>query len=137
MFISQDEDEEAEREELAAGDWISVSVEIERWNLLVCQLSDLQALTGFISRLTAANHTTNNQAADTRDTPELSVIGKRCILKVLNLNPLIHTQIRFESEGLSLTLQSNPSSNFVKMSFRDLALRHRKVNLPYQIELDN
>ena len=66
---------------MAAGDWISVSVEIERWNLLVCQLNDLQTLTGFISRLTAANHT-NNQAADTRDTPELSVIGKRYILKV-------------------------------------------------------
>jgi len=81
LLISQDENEEAEREELAAGDWISVSVEIERWNLLVCQLSDLQALTGFISRLTAANDT-NNQAADTRNTPELSVIGKRYILKV-------------------------------------------------------
>lgn len=81
MFVSQDEDEEAEREELAAGDWISVSVEIERWNLLVCQLSDLQVLTGFISRLTAAN-LTNNQAADNRDTPELSVIGKRYILGV-------------------------------------------------------
>ena len=81
MFVSQDEDEDAEREELAAGDWISVSVEIERWNLLVCQLSDLQALTSFISRLTAANHT-NNQAADSRDTSELSVIGKRYILEV-------------------------------------------------------
>ena len=79
-FISQDEDEEAEREELAAGDWISVSVEMERWNLLVCQLSDLQALTGFISRLTAASQT-SNQAADRRDTPELSVIGKRVILE--------------------------------------------------------
>ena len=81
MFVSQDEDEDAEREELAAGDWISVSVEIERWNLLVCQLSDLQALTSLIIRLTAANHT-NNQAADNRDTSELSVIGKRYILEV-------------------------------------------------------
>ena len=80
MFVSQDEDEDAEREELAAGDWISVSVEIERWNLLVCQLSDLQVLTSFISRLTAANHT-NNQAADSRES-ELSVIGKRYILEV-------------------------------------------------------
>ena len=81
MFVSQDEDEDAEREELAAGDWISVSVEIERWNLLVCQLSDLQALTSFISQLTAANHT-NNQAADNKDTPELSVVGKCYIPEV-------------------------------------------------------
>ena len=81
LFVSQDEDEDAEREELAAGDWISVSVEMERWNLLVCQLSDLQALAGFINRLTAAYHT-NNQAADNRDTPELSVVGKRYILEV-------------------------------------------------------
>lgn len=81
MFVSQDEDEDAEREELAAGDWISVSVEIERWNLLVCQLSDLQAITGFISRLTAVNHT-NSQAADNRDTPELSVVGKCYIPEV-------------------------------------------------------
>ena len=89
LFVSQDEDEDAEREELAAGDWISVSVEIERWNLLVCQLSDLQALTSFISRLTAANQT-NNQAADNRDRPELSVIGKRYIPEVWSLNPLDH-----------------------------------------------
>ncbi|XP_078349429.1 rab3 GTPase-activating protein non-catalytic subunit-like isoform X1 [Oculina patagonica] len=67
----EEEDQEADREELAAGDWISVSVEIERWNLLVCQLSDLQALTAFISRLTAANH--NN--SDNSGPPELSVIG--------------------------------------------------------------
>ncbi len=64
---------------MAAGDWISVSVEIERWNLLVCQLSDLQALTAFISRLTAANH--NN--SDNSGPPELSVIGKCYILRTL------------------------------------------------------
>ncbi|XP_015764723.1 PREDICTED: rab3 GTPase-activating protein non-catalytic subunit-like [Acropora digitifera] len=48
----EDEEEEAEREELASGDWVSVSVDIERWNLLVCQLTDLQALARFIANLT-------------------------------------------------------------------------------------
>ena len=52
-----------------------MSVEIERWNLLVCQLNDLQALTAFITRLTAVNHN-SKQAVDDSGTPELSVIGK-------------------------------------------------------------
>ena len=76
VFQSQDEAEEADREELAAGDWISVSVEIERWNLLVCQLSDLQALVGFIGSLTTANNK-EKQALDNSGSPDLSIVGKR------------------------------------------------------------
>ena len=91
LFLPQDEDKEADREELAAGDWISVSVEIERWNLLVCQLSDLQALTGFITRLTAANHN-NKQAVDNSGTPGLSVIGNYYILTFERSH---YVQIRF------------------------------------------
>ena len=78
FFLSQDEDTEAEREELASGDWISVSVEIERWNLLVCQLSDLQALTSFISNL-ATESSKEKQAVDNSGSPGLSVVGKTVI----------------------------------------------------------
>ncbi|PFX27196.1 Rab3 GTPase-activating protein non-catalytic subunit [Stylophora pistillata] len=70
----EDEGDAAEREELAAGDWISVSVEIERWNLLVFQLTDLQALSGFINRL-AANSQRTKQAVDNSGSAELSVVG--------------------------------------------------------------
>lgn len=70
----EDEDEEAEREELAAGDWISVSVEIERWNLLVCQLTDLQALAGFIANL-ATRSAIETCAADNSGSIGLSVVG--------------------------------------------------------------
>ena len=75
FFLTQGEAEEADREELAAGDWISVSVEIERWNLLVCQLSDLQALTGFIGNL-ATGSNKGKLAADNNGSPGLSVVGK-------------------------------------------------------------
>ena len=60
---------------MAAGDWISVSVEIERWNLLVCQLSDLQALTGFIGNL-ATGSNKGKLAADNNGSPGMSVVGK-------------------------------------------------------------
>ncbi|KAM7446520.1 Rab3 GTPase-activating protein non-catalytic subunit [Porites harrisoni] len=66
--------EEADREELTAGDWISVSVEIERWNLLVCQLSDLQALAGFIGNL-ATQNSKGKQAGDNNGSLRVSVVG--------------------------------------------------------------
>jgi len=70
----ESEVDEAEREELAAGDWIAVSVEIERWNLLVCQLNDLQALTGFIGKL-ATRTNKEKLKVDSNGSPGLSVIG--------------------------------------------------------------
>lgn len=69
----EDEGDAADREELAAGDWISVSVEMERWNLLICQLTDLQALAGFIKRLTV-NSQKSKQAVDNSGSPNLSVV---------------------------------------------------------------
>lgn len=80
LFLpSQDEDAESDREELATGDWISVSVEIERWNLLVCQLSDLQALTGFIGNL-ATGSSKEKQAVNNSGSPGLSVVGTNVII---------------------------------------------------------
>lgn len=75
VFSPQDEGDAADREELAAGDWISVSVEMERWNSLICQLTDLQALASFIKRLTV-NNQKSKQAVDNSGSPNLSVIGK-------------------------------------------------------------
>ncbi|RMX40875.1 hypothetical protein pdam_00012040, partial [Pocillopora damicornis] len=69
----EDEGDAADREELAAGDWISVSVEMERWNLLICQLTDLQALAGFIKRLTV-NSQKSKQAVDNSGSSNLSVV---------------------------------------------------------------
>lgn len=79
FFPSQDEDAEADREELATGDWISISVEIERWNLLVCQLSDLQALTGFIGNL-ATGSSKEKQGVNNSGSPGLSVVGTNVII---------------------------------------------------------
>lgn len=42
---------EAESKALAVGDWVSISVEIERWNLLIFQLDDVIAIKTFINRL--------------------------------------------------------------------------------------
>ena len=75
VFLLQDEGDAADREELAAGDWISVSVEMERWNSLICQLTDLQALASFIKRLTV-NNQKSKQAVDNSGSPNLSVVGK-------------------------------------------------------------
>ena len=80
VLLSQGETEENDREELAAGDWISVSVEIERWNLLVCQLSDLQALAGFIDNL-ATQSSKGKQAADNNGSLRVSVVGEVCFCK--------------------------------------------------------
>ena len=74
---------------MAAGDWISVSVEIERWNLLVCQLSDLQALTGFIGNL-ATTSNKEKQAVHKSASPELSVVGKRGMTYYSQLSPCGH-----------------------------------------------
>ena len=41
----------------------------------MCQLTDLQALTGFINQLTAASQK-SKQAVDNSGSPELSVVGK-------------------------------------------------------------
>ena len=80
VLLSQGETEENDREELAAGDWISVSVEIERWNLLVCQLSDLQALAGFIDNL-ATQSSKGKQAVDNNGSLGVSVVGEVCFCK--------------------------------------------------------
>ena len=80
VLLSQGETEENDREELAAGDWISVSVEIERWNLLVCQLSDLQALAGFIDNL-ATQSSKGKQAVDNNGSLRVSVVGEVCFCK--------------------------------------------------------
>ena len=77
VLLSQGETEENDREELAAGDWISVSVEIERWNLLVCQLSDLQALAGFIDNL-ATQSSKGKQSVDNNGSLRVSVVGEVC-----------------------------------------------------------
>lgn len=50
-FLEQSEEKEEESQALAVGDWVSISVEIERWNLLIYQLNDLIALKTFIDRL--------------------------------------------------------------------------------------
>ena len=52
-----------------------MSVEIERWNLLVCQLSDLQALTGFIGTL-ATRSNKGKQVVDNTGPNGLSVVGE-------------------------------------------------------------
>ncbi|XP_029189553.2 rab3 GTPase-activating protein non-catalytic subunit-like [Acropora millepora] len=84
----EDEEEEAEREELASGDWVSVSVEIERWNLLVCQLTDLQALARFIANLTIRTGNEKN-ALDRSGSIGISVVdflsfGQGAASKVLS-----------------------------------------------------
>ena len=73
---------------MAAGDWIAVSVEIERWNLLVCQLNDLQALTGFIGKL-ATRTNKEKLKVECNGSPGLSVIGKLCCY----LGPIFYLSI--------------------------------------------
>ena len=40
-----------ETQALAVGDWVSISVEMERWNLLIFQLGDVTAIKSFINSL--------------------------------------------------------------------------------------
>lgn len=55
-----------------------MSVEIERWNLLVCQLTDLQALARFIANLTLRTGNEKN-ALDRSGSIGISVVGKKVI----------------------------------------------------------
>lgn len=55
-----------------------MSVEIERWNLLVCQLTDLQALARFIANLTIRTGNEKN-ALDRSGSIGISVVGKNVI----------------------------------------------------------
>ena len=75
VIALQSEEEEAEGLELAAGDWVAVSAEVERWNLLVCQLTDLLALRCFVPSLPSV--ITEQQASAHLNTLEgFSVLGK-------------------------------------------------------------
>lgn len=55
-----------------------MSVDIERWNLLVCQLTDLQALARFIANLTIRTGNEKN-ALDRSGSIGISVVGKKVI----------------------------------------------------------
>lgn len=52
-YSLKDDDENAKE----SADWVSVSLEMERWNLLVNQLEDILNLTVFCLTLEAGNHT--------------------------------------------------------------------------------
>lgn len=71
----QSDEDEAESLELAAGDWVAVSAEVERWNLLVCQLTDLLALRCFM--LTMHTAKTDQRTSEQLTSLEgFSVVGE-------------------------------------------------------------
>lgn len=73
-----------------------MSVEIERWNLLVCQLTDLQALARFIANLTIRTGNEKN-ALDRSGSIGISVVGKK-VIQAPYLNVYIYfspSMIRF------------------------------------------
>jgi hypothetical protein len=68
---------------LAVGDWVSISVEIERWNLLIFQLNDLITLKTFIDRLpiilgqeTRSMDCKEKSSDNNTEYVELSVLGE-------------------------------------------------------------
>ena len=73
-------EEEERSKQLTEGEWVSVSVEMERWNLLIYQLDDLVALRCFISDLPRQLRDDSGKLETekvSRDSaPELSVVGK-------------------------------------------------------------
>ena len=82
--------------ELVAGDWVSISVEMEQWNLLVCQLTDLLALSCFISTLprgeqVQAAHERNEQLAESLG---FSVLGRISTNSVSLIQPNNNIQLK-------------------------------------------
>ena len=75
VFLTHQTLEEEERSKyLTEGEWVSVSVEMERWNLLIYQLDDLVAVKCFIIDLSRQLKDRKGKL-ETGSAPKLSVLG--------------------------------------------------------------
>lgn len=88
FFLTIKSVEEEERsKQLAEGDWVSVSVEMERWNLLIYQLDDLVALLCFIINLPRQVRDGNGKLEAEKihagPSPKISVLGKTRSLEMI------------------------------------------------------